>query len=173
MNAAKKPEVEKQEADRRPAYQLIEKLRKLHLHLATAESCSGGLLAAAVTDIPGASDVFDCGVISYSNEMKINVLNVDGDIIKAYGAVSRETAQAMATGVKFLAHADLALATTGIAGPSGGTPDKPLGLVYIALGDKTDCLVEEYHFLGNRAEIRQQTVACALKMLDTYLNTIK
>jgi PncC family amidohydrolase len=149
---------------------LIGRLRERHLRIATAESCTGGLLAGALTDISGASAVFDCGIVSYSNEIKTRLLDVEAEIIAAHGAVSRETALAMAQGVRMPSGADLALATTGIAGPGGGTKDKPVGLVYIALADRQGTIVEEHHFIGDRTQIRRKTVDSALVLLDNYLN---
>lgn len=149
---------------------LINRLRKHHLRITTAESCSGGLLAGALTDVPGASTVFDCGIISYSDQIKISLLGVDKGIIAKHGAVSVETACAMACGARELSQAEIALATTGIAGPGGGTKEKPVGLVYIALTDEQGSLTEKHLFSGNRAEIRRQTVDAALALLDNYLS---
>lgn len=103
------------------------------LHVATAESCTGGLLAKRITDISGASDVFECGVVSYANRIKHEVLGVSQEVLDTVGAVSEECARQMAEGVRRLAGVDYGLSTTGIAGPTGGTPDKPVGTVYIAL----------------------------------------
>ena len=148
----------------------IEKLREKRLRIATAESCTGGLVAAAITAIPGASDAFDCGIICYSNEIKEKLLAVDHQLLEEYGAVSKETAIAMATGVRKLAKADIALAITGIAGPSGGTAEKPVGLVYIALADKEHCRAIKNIFPGSRDDVRRQSVEQALKMLDELLD---
>lgn len=149
--------------------QIIDTLRENGLRLATAESCTGGLLAAAVTDIPGASDVFDCGVVSYSNAIKAQVLSVSTDVLAEVGAVSHQTAQAMAKGVRSLAGADIALSTTGIAGPGGGSKEKPVGLVYIGLADREKSSSTENHFSGSREDVRSQTVAAALQQLENYL----
>ena len=149
---------------------LVWQLQKNHLRITTAESCTGGLLAGALTDISGASMVFDCGIISYSNDIKTDLLGVNKEIILAYGAVSSQTAEAMAQGARKLSGADIALATTGIAGPGGGSKEKPVGLVFIALTAPQTSIVKKYNFKGSRSEIRRQTVDSALALLDKYLN---
>ena len=121
-------------SDASPATLLLEICRTRDLKLATVESCTGGLLAGALTGIAGASDVFDCGFITYSNEAKMELVGVPEDILKAHGAVSEAVARAMAEGLlTATSRAHLALAVTGIAGPSGGTAEKPVGLVHIAV----------------------------------------
>ena len=151
---------------------LIQILTNNNLRLATAESCTGGSLAAAVTSVPGASLVFDCGIVSYSNGIKEKLLSVPGDILQNLGAVSRETACAMAAGALNTAKADIALSTTGIAGPGGGTEEKPVGLVYVAVGNEENLQVREFHFAGGRAEIRRQTVENALQMALEYVEDL-
>lgn len=148
---------------------LIQILANNNLRLATAESCTGGSLAAAVTSVPGASLVFDCGIVSYSNDIKEKLLSVPGDILQNLGAVSRETACAMAAGALNTAKADIALSTTGIAGPGGGTEAKPVGLVYIGLADRNKAVATKNRFEGSREEIRRQTVMKAFDMLAEYL----
>ena len=113
--------------------QLVSVLKKRSLKIASAESCTGGLISKIITDAPGASDVFDVGITTYSNEMKSKMLGVPSDILDQYGAVSQQTARAMAQGILMVSGADIGVATTGIAGPGGGTPEKPVGLVYIAI----------------------------------------
>ena len=112
---------------------VVEKLTKNNLKLATAESCTGGLLSGRITAVSGASEVFDCGVCSYANEIKHKVLGVSEETLNTLGAVSPETALQMAEGVKKLANADIGASTTGIAGPTGGTDEKPVGLVYVGI----------------------------------------
>ena len=132
----------------------------------TAESCTGGLIGAAVTDVPGASTVFWGGVISYDNRVKEQVLGVRGETLAAVGAVSEETARQMACGARAVLGTDFAVAVTGIAGPDGGTPEKPVGLVYIATADKTGAVVCRRNvFGGDRTAVRLQTTETALKML--------
>ena len=154
------------------AAQIIERLASNKLQVATAESCSGGLLAGALTDIPGASEVFGCGIVSYSNEMKIKLLQVSEATLATHGAVSRQTAMEMSQGVRELAGADFGLATTGIAGPGGGSEKKPVGLVYIALSDSQGTIIEKNIFSGNRNDVRQQTVAAVLDMLTQRLDEL-
>lgn len=115
---------------------VVEKLRARNIKLATAESCTGGLISERITSVSGASEVFDCGVCSYSNEIKHKVLGVSEETLSVLGAVSSETAMQMAEGVRRLADADLAVSTTGIAGPTGGTPEKPVGLVFCGICTK-------------------------------------
>lgn len=148
---------------------LIDKLAELGLQVATAESCTGGLLAAALTSVPGASDVFACGVVSYSNESKIRLLGVEAATLASHGAVSGETALAMARGMRERGGADLAISITGIAGPGGGSAEKPVGLVYIGLADGSAARAKENRFAGSREEIRRQAAEAALAILDEYL----
>lgn len=118
-------------------YKIYEYLRKNGLKITFAESCTGGLLSKLITDIAGSSEVYDGGVVSYANDIKIRLLGVEESIIKNYGAVSAECAEAMANGVKALFNADIAVSVTGIAGPGGGSAEKPVGLVYVAIADKS------------------------------------
>ncbi len=142
------------------------RLKETGLTLATAESCTGGLLAKLLTDVPGSSEYYIGGVISYSNKVKIGLLGVRPETLKKYGAVSADTAKEMAEGVRDAISTDLSLAITGIAGPGGGTVEKPLGTVFIALsslGEDTSLL--ELHLKGTRAGIRAQSAEAALKLL--------
>jgi nicotinamide-nucleotide amidase len=151
---------------RRAAERVLDRCRAHSLTVATAESCTGGLVAAALTDIPGSSDVVDCGFITYSNEAKQLVLDVPAATLLAHGAVSRQTAEAMAEGALAQSGADLAVAITGIAGPAGGSPDKPVGLVHFAAARSGRLLHREMRFgdIG-RAEVRRQSVGVALDLL--------
>lgn len=136
------------------------------LQIATAESCTGGMIAAAITDIPGASDVFDRGFITYSNPSKTGMLGVEPSLIDEVGAVSDEVACAMAEGALHHSGADVAVSVTGIAGPGGGTEAKPVGTVHIAVAARgTGAYPQRYLFEGNRDAIRQQTVDAALALL--------
>jgi nicotinamide-nucleotide amidase len=146
---------------------LIEEARSKRFRIATAESCTGGLIAGALTEIPGASEVLDRGFVVYSNGAKTKLLNVRAAVIIRHGAVSEEVARAMAEGALKNSAADIAVSCTGIAGPTGGSPDKPIGLVYFAAartGETT--LAEECRFgdLG-RSEIRMRSVEAGLKLL--------
>lgn len=144
---------------------LLDAYRSKGLKIATAESCTGGLISALLTEISGSSDVFECGFVTYSNKSKIDLLNVDATLIEQYGAVSEEVSRAMAQGAITKTGADIAVSITGIAGPSGGTKDKPVGLVYIAVATKNNIICEKNIFSGNREDIRLQSLAKALEML--------
>jgi nicotinamide-nucleotide amidase len=150
------------------ARSLIDACRTRKLAIVTAESCTGGLLAATLTEIPGSSDVFERGFVTYSNAAKRAMLGVPAATLDAFGAVSRETAQAMALGALAHAPADLAAAITGIAGPGGATPGKPVGLVHLAAAARGGRLLEEEQQFGDigRAEVRLASVARALAMLQ-------
>lgn len=142
---------------------------KMHgLKLATAESCTGGFVAQVVTSIAGSSNWFDRGFVTYTNLAKMEMLGVRLETLNRYGAVSEQTACEMAQGAIRHSHADLSIAITGIAGPSGGTLDKPVGTVWIAFGAKTwPTSAICYCFSGNRSEIRAQAVQKALSILVT------
>jgi len=148
---------------------VAEKLINLNMTVASAESCSGGLLAHRLTNIPGSSNYFLMGVVAYSNEVKVRWLGVPKKLILKKGAVSREVAQAMAAGLLEKAKVDLAVATTGIAGPGGGSRQKPVGLVYIALASRDGIKVQECRFLGSREQIKFQTSQKALDMIRQKL----
>lgn len=138
--------------------------------VAVAESCTGGLLAGRIINVPGASDVINVGFVTYSNDAKKEYLGVSDKTLDAYGAVSRECATEMAEGVAKRTGSDVGLATTGIAGPGGGTADKPVGLVYIGCCICGTTTVKECHFEGDRMSVRQQAVETALTMLAEGLS---
>jgi nicotinamide-nucleotide amidase len=146
---------------------LLDLCRSKRLILAAAESCTGGLLAATLTEIPGSSDVFERGFITYSNEAKRAMLGVTPMTLAKHGAVSRETAEAMATGVLAHAPVDLAVSITGIAGPGGAVPGKPIGLVYLAAASRSGRLIQHERKYGDigRAQVRRACVIEALAML--------
>ncbi len=146
---------------------LIDLCRAKQLRIAAAESCTGGLVAATLTEVAGASDVFERGFVTYSNEAKQAMLGVAQATLTAFGAVSRETAQAMATGALAHAPADLAVAITGIAGPGGAVAGKPVGLVHFAAATRAGALLHEQRNYGDigRAQVRHACVAQALAML--------
>jgi len=137
--------------------------------LALAESCTGGLIAGRITAVPGSSGYFLLGAVTYSNDAKVRLLGVSEELLAEKGAVSAEVAKAMARGARRLAGSDLALAVTGIAGPDGGSPDKPVGTVFIALADRTGCSARGYHFSGDRDRIRTITAVTAMDWLRRRL----
>lgn len=151
-------------------YQLVRK----HLTLATAESCTGGLISHRLTNVSGSSAVFVGGVVAYSNEIKKSLLGVSESSLAQYGAVSNPVALEMATGVCKRLNSDIGVGITGIAGPTGGTPEKPVGLVYISVVciPYNIHIVKEYRFHGSRSEIKQQTSDTALNLLVDTLNNI-
>lgn len=137
--------------------------------LAVAESCTGGMLCSQIIDVPGASRIFREGFVTYSNEAKMKRLGVSEDILERFGAVSEETARAMACGLRSAAGTDYAVSTTGIAGPGGGTPDKPVGLVYVAVDSAAGCVVQRHELRRDRAYNRTMTCLIALRMLREAL----
>ena len=157
------------EGDTTLAKVILDKLKKQSLTLSTAESCTGGLLAAGFIAEPGASDCFKESMITYSNESKINRLFISKDIINNHGAVSEQTALEMAKNMAKISGTDIAISTTGIAGPTGATKDKPIGLVYIGLYIKGDLKVKKFNIIGSRNEIRQRAVVYAMDMLRKNL----
>ncbi len=144
-------------------------LRERGLRVAFAESCTGGLLAKMVTDLPGSSNIFWGGVVSYSNEAKIQILGVSPSTLASFGAVSPETAGEMAQGIRSRSGADIGIGITGIAGPDGGTLEKPVGLVYMGLADANRVLTKELRLTGGRESIRTLTAKSALDWLRRYL----
>jgi nicotinamide-nucleotide amidase len=145
---------------------VLDACRRAGLMLATAESCTGGMVAAALTEIAGSSDVVERGFVPYSNEAKIEMLGVPAEMISAHGAVSAEVAEAMAHGVLARAPVDLAVSVTGIAGPGGATPTKPVGLVYFGIARRGGASrTERQVFSGDRAAVRSAATAYALDLL--------
>lgn len=153
------------------AQRVIEAARERSLTLATAESCTGGLISAALTDVPGASEVLLGGVVSYANEVKRDFLGVPEEILREHGAVSEQTACAMAAGAREALGADIAVSVTGIAGPGGAVPGKPVGTVWVGVSCADATVAKLYHFKGDRGSVRMQTVEAALcTMLDKAAN---
>ena len=140
-------------------------LREKGLHVATAESCTGGLLAGKITSVAGASECFECGVVTYSNEQKVKLLGVSRVTLGECGAVSPNTAVEMARGVRHLGGADIGIGITGIAGPGGGSEEKPVGLVYIAVSAENALHSYRFVFKGDRNEVREQAVSEALDII--------
>ena len=144
---------------------LADTLLHKKLKLATAESCTGGLIAGACTDLSGSSNWFERGFVSYSNEAKTDMLGVDAALIERHGAVSEEVARAMALGAVVHSHAQVAVAVTGVAGPTGGSKSKPVGTVWLAWHVQGQLYSEVQHFSGDRAAVRAATVRHALQQL--------
>lgn len=150
---------------------VIEKLKEKHMKVATAESCTGGLIAKRITDVPGASEVFDCGIISYANEIKHRVLGVSEDDLNKYGAVSEPVARQMAQGALKISGADIAVSVTGIAGPDSDSTNKPVGLVYIGLADRDNVWVRELRTSRkDRSYNRYVSASNALNMIRLYID---
>lgn len=144
-------------------------LRRLSCTVATAESCTGGLIADRITNVSGASDYFMAGAVTYSNKAKEECLGVPKGLIAMHGAVSAEVAGAMAEGIRRRMGVDFGLAVTGIAGPAGGSAAKPVGTVYIAVSGAKEVVVRHFSFAGERINIKAQTSEEALRMLLTYI----
>lgn len=149
--------------------EVVELLARKHLTVTTAESCTGGLIAGTLINAAGASDVLNEGYVTYSNEAKERLVHVSHETLERYGAVSAQTAQEMAEGAARAAGADAALSATGIAGPGGGSIEKPVGLVYVGCCLNGRTVVKECRFNGSRMENRLRTVETALTMLKEQL----
>lgn len=150
---------------------VVELLSKNGLSITAAESCTGGLVCGKIVNVAGASEVFRGGYITYSNKQKRNVIGVKKSTLEKYGAVSEQVAAEMAKGVLEVSKADVAISTTGIAGPGGGTPEKPVGLVYIGCAVKNKVYVEKFNFSGSRNKVRESTVVAALSMVRKYVSS--
>jgi nicotinamide-nucleotide amidase len=147
-------------------------LFKLNKTIAIAESCTGGLMAHKLTNIPGISQYFERGVVSYSNRSKQELLKVKADTIKEYGAVSEQTAKEMARGIRLTSDTDIGVSITGIAGPDGGTPEKPVGLVYIGYSDSDSEYAEQYFFNGERIDIKERSVNSAFHLVRRMIKSL-
>ena len=147
------------------------KICKLNkISVTTAESCTGGMLASSIVSVNGSSSIFKSGIVTYSNESKAEFLKIPLKLINENGAVSETIAFQMAKNVLSIMNSSLSIAVTGIAGPSGGSNDKPVGLVWIAIGTKENVITKKYLFKGNRLKIRQQTTLEALKLANGIIN---
>lgn len=147
------------------AKNLVELLKASGKTCATAESCTGGMIGSLITAVPGSSDVYLGGVVSYANSVKENVLGVSNNTLESFGAVSGECAREMALGIKKITGADIAVSVTGIAGPGGATEDKPVGLVWFGLATNDTVRVEKAIFAGSRDEVRKSAAMHALGMI--------
>jgi nicotinamide-nucleotide amidase len=146
--------------------------REKGITLSLAESCTGGMIAKRITDLAGSSAYFLEGAVTYGNEAKIRRLQVGADLLQKEGAVSSAAAMAMARGMRQMSGSDIALAVTGIAGPDGGTEEKPVGTVFIAMAGRSDCIAKRYNFSGNRERIRIVTSFTAMDWLRRHLLTL-
>jgi nicotinamide-nucleotide amidase len=155
--------------DKRPEERIGSLLRQRKVTLSVAESCTGGLIAHRITNVSGSSDYFEMGIVSYSNRSKEELLRVPERDIDRYGAVSYQVAEKMAQGIRLKAKTDIGLATTGIAGPLGGGRATPVGTVFIALDHEGGTQVKEFHFRGNREEVKEKASQKGLEMLMAYL----
>lgn len=145
-------------------------LRQQGLTVAVAESATGGLISSSITDIPGSSDYFKGSVVSYSDDIKVEILGVRRETLNRYGAVSDQTAREMALGIRKLMGTDIGISDTGIAGPGGATPEKPAGLFYIAISSEQGEKVERHLFHGNRYENKRSAAMRALNLIKEYLS---
>lgn len=150
------------------AQDVVQLLRQHNLRVSFAESCTGGMVSAAITSVSGASEVLDLSITTYANPAKIQYTDVTDEVLSVYGAVSSQTALLMAQGIKARADADIGVGITGIAGPDGGTVEKPVGTVYVAVNSN----VKHFLFTGNRKEIREQTTIHALMMCRDAVHDI-
>ncbi len=152
------------------AAEILDRCRQKNTKLVTVESCTGGLIAAALTHIAGSSDVFERGFVTYSNDAKTEMVGVPALLIARHGAVSAEVAGAMAEGALLVSPADLAVSVTGVAGPGGGSVEKPVGLVWFGCAQRGGpCAAFQQNFAGDRAAVRAQSVAFALNLLRNVL----
>jgi nicotinamide-nucleotide amidase len=146
-------------------------LSEKQLKVCTAESCTGGLIAKSFTDLPGSSAWFERGFVTYSNESKIEMLGVPGSIIDYYGAVSEPVATAMAVGALKHSHADYSIAVTGVAGPGGGSAEKPVGTVWIGIANQSETRTQKFLFDGNREMVRLLTMRTVIKQLLPFVES--
>jgi PncC family amidohydrolase len=158
-------------------YLMLERLKSLFLEfkkrrvrISIAESCSGGYISHMITNISGASKVFERGIVAYSNESKVDILRVDNLAIEKYGAVSEKIAKQMAEGIRRISKTEIGIGITGIAGPTGGTKLKPVGLVYIAYSYKNHTLLEKYNFKTNRIEFKKKVLNKIIAKLENLIN---
>ena len=150
--------------------QIIAKLVEMNITLSTAESCTGGSLGKLITSVPGVSSIYGYGFITYANEAKEKILGVSHETLEKYGAVSSETALQMALGARRVSGSDIAVSVTGIAGPGGGTAEKPVGLVYIAIADENGAEYRKLNLSGDRDEVRAKTCDQVFALIKEKLN---
>ena len=146
--------------------QLVQHLNRIQKTIATAESCTGGLIAKLITDVPGSSKVFIGGIVSYSNEMKTKLLGVNENTLTQHGAVSENTVSEMLDGIRKITNADIVVAVSGIAGPTGGTIEKPVGTVFIGIISEGKKVIQRFQFKGSRKNIRKQASDQIINLID-------
>ena len=157
--------------DNKPLEEILgAKLRARGYTVATAESCTGGLIAHRITNVPGSSEYFCGSLVTYSDQAKIELLGIDPETLRRCGAVSEEVAREMSEKVRTKFSADMSVGVTGIAGPGGGSPEKPVGLVYLSISSVSGTVAIKEHFSGGRAEVKSQTAERALAMLLEHLS---
>ncbi len=154
-------------------YEIGNMLKEKGFNISCAESCTGGLLTSRLTDAAGCSEYFKGSIVAYSNDVKKNMLGVKDETLNLFGAVSEQTALAMAIGVREVFGTNIGVSITGIAGPGGGTEEKPVGLVYVAVSGPTGDTIKKFNFNGNRTEIKQKVVEAALVLIQIYLTLEK
>jgi len=148
---------------------IINEFTERKIQIAIAESCTGGYISHVITNISGASKVFERGVVSYSNQAKIDILNVDSDTLKKYGAVSEPVARQMAENLRKIANVDVSVSTTGIAGPTGATPGKPIGLVFIGFSTEKETIVKKHEFNTDRIGHKEMVLKEVVLFLESLL----
>jgi len=148
---------------------IVELLISKNLKISTAESCTGGMVAGWITSVSGSSECFDMGVVTYSNDAKNKLLGVKKETLDKFGAVSEETAREMCECVRILANSNIGISVTGIAGPNGGTIDKPVGLVYVGVSGEFGTHIKKLNLKGSRDDVRKQTVDTVLQMAKQYI----
>lgn len=152
---------------------LVNGFSKKEIQIAIAESCTGGYISHMITNISGASKVYERGIVSYSNEAKIELLNINSEIIKQHGAVSEQVARKMADNVRILSHVDIGIGITGIAGPLGGTKDKPVGLVYMGFSTLKKTLIKKFVFKADRIGFKEMVLKEVVSILNDYLKELE
>ena len=149
--------------------EIIAKFTKSKITLAVAESCTGGYISNMITNVSGASNVFELGIVCYSNSSKINLLNISPDFLIQYGAVSEIVAKHLANNVRILSNVTIGIGITGIAGPTGGTPEKPVGLVYIGFSTQKETIVKKFQFQVNRIKFKEEVLKEILTLLQNFV----
>jgi nicotinamide-nucleotide amidase len=147
---------------------IIQNFTKKNYRIAVAESCTGGYISHMFTNVSGASNVLERGIVCYSNQAKIDLLNVDPKIIEQYGAVSKEVAAQLANNIRIQSKVDLGIGISGIAGPTGGTPEKPVGLVFIGFSNQKETLVQKYNFKVDRITFKKKVLEKALQYIEQF-----